>query len=163
MPGIQFDVITTLMSPGADESQIPLSNVTIHRVGSGSHFDKYVLPYAGAVKAKELMHRNEYLFAWGLLASYAALAAKWSRGSSSLPLLITLADHDVGGMDVLKQFAAGFMLGSADQISAVTRAQESYVMGIGKGAALSNRSGDAFANQIRVTYNALLMRESSTR
>ena len=159
MPEIQFDVITTHMLPDAHTSQIPLSNVTIYRVGSGSSFDKYMLPHLGSMKAKELMSKNQYLFAWGLLASYAALAAKWARGSSSLPLLITLADHDVGGMDVVKKFVAGFMLGSADQISALTSSQENYVAGIGKKAALSNRSGDAFANQIRVTYNALLQKE----
>jgi hypothetical protein len=160
MPGVQFDIITSRYVKGAEDVFSPLKNATVYRVGKGNPRDKYRLPILGARKARELMGKHHYLFLWSLLASYGGLAAALARRAQKepLPLLITLADQQLPGSLSLLRLPLRFVLGSADQISSTSEPQEEHVSRLAPAAApmLSNRSGDAFANQVRILYNSML-------
>jgi UDP-glucose 4-epimerase len=154
MPELTFDVITAKFgNDGIGEA--PVKNAVIHRVGVGTPFDKFLLPLLGARTARELAKKHEYLFLWSLFASYGTLAALFGRGRERLPLLVTLADQNITWY--AKLFLR-FVLKETDQIYASTTSQERAVAPL-LGRMTPRKSlgkGDAFANQIRFAYSAIL-------
>lgn len=158
MKDVQFDVVTTVYDRASADTTCALPNVTIHRVGRGSTTDKYRLIIDGYKKANELSAQHRYLFAWSIMASYAALAATAFRRKHNLPLLITLADQRLEDIPFFMKWIIRFILRNADQISTSAAHQERGISRIDPTISLteSNRSGDAFANQIRFLYNSLI-------
>ena len=159
MPELDFDVVTTRFKKDVGGAA-PGENVRVHRVGFGNAFDKFLLPVLGAWKARRLCREHRYLFCWSIMASYAALAAVFTRRKCQLPLLVTLADQRFSGLPLYSRLLLRTILSDADQVYGISSAQE------GEAAAVAARSlervalgrGDAFANQIRYAY-ADLMRE----
>jgi len=162
MKDVQFDVITTAFSPLSKTYLSPLPNVTVYHLGKGKKTDKYLLPFLGAKKARELMAQNTYLFAWSIMASYASLAAIFTRRKTYLPLLISLADQRLERVPWRLRLIMNYILKGADQISASSGSQLHYASLVTDSARLtaSNRTGDVFANQIRFVYNNILKQES---
>lgn len=160
MPDVHFDVITSRFSPGLPDVEHPLPNVTVYRVGKGAPSDKYQLPMQGSRIARALMRQHSYIFMWSVLASYGALAAALTRRGQKepLPLLVTLADQRMPGALSLRRLPLRFALHRADQVSSTSERQERDVSRAAPKAriTLSNRTGDAFANQLRFLYNSLL-------
>ncbi|MEN9561756.1 MAG: hypothetical protein RIQ56_1029, partial [Candidatus Parcubacteria bacterium] len=156
-PTVHFDVLTTAFSKDSQHASSPLSNVTVHRLGSGSSIDKYRLPFLAYQKAQELQKKNSYLFAWGILASYGAIAALRVKRASNLPLLVTLADQKLESLPFYSRVLLRYVLGNADQVSAADSGQERFALRtLGKDRFWQNRMGDAFANQLRFLFNATL-------
>jgi UDP-glucose 4-epimerase len=160
MPDVHFDIITSKFAPDLQDKEELLPNATVYRVGKGAPSDKYVLPFRGAAVARELMRKHRYIFMWSVLASYGALAATLSRRGNKepLPLLITLADQRLPGVFSWRTIPLWLALRRADQVSTTSERQERDVS---RAAArtnitLSNKKGDAFANQVRFLYNSLL-------
>jgi UDP-glucose 4-epimerase len=160
MPDIHFDIITTRFVPGAKELEHPLPNVTLYRVGKGALSDKYRLPLEGQKIARKLLAEHRYIFMWSVMASYGALAAALARRNEKnpLPLLVTLADQKLPGRFSLRRLPLRFTLRYADQVSTTSQQQEHGISRVAPQArlTLSNRSGDAFANQVRFLYNMML-------
>ncbi len=159
MPNVQFDVITTKFSKDIEENTPQLPNVTLHRVGYGYTFDKYLLPIWGARIARSLQERHDYLFRWSLFASYGALAALFTRQRRRVPLLITLADQKLGNIPWYVQLVLRHILGQADQVYATDTREAQHAISLSKRATLirSMGSGDAFANQVRFAYSNFLL------
>ncbi len=158
MPHVHFDIVTTLYDKSATEAKCPVANATVYRVGFGTPFDKYLLPYFGAKKAQELMRGKSYLFAWSLMASYGALAGVFLKRTQTLPLLITLANQKLSGIPFVTRILLRFILGNADQVYASSVEQQRHVVPLMKRTQLSKSlgAGDAFANQIRFAYVSIL-------
>lgn len=158
MPHVHFDIVTTLYDKSAKQVACPVANATVHRVGFGTPFDKYLLPYLGAKKAQELMRGTSYLFAWSLMASYGALAAVFLKRSKTFPLLITLADQKIAGIPLMTRLLLRYILGSADQVHASSVEQHRHMAPLVKRTVgtKSFGTGDAFANQIRFAYASIL-------
>lgn len=159
MPDVHFDVVTTKFIPGLADIESPLPNVTIYRVGNGNKFDKYHLPIKGSRIARDLLRKHRYIFMWSLMASYGALAAALARRAhhEQLPLLITLADQEFPHPLSLRHLPLRFALRRADQVSTTSQRQEADVSRASPASTtLSNRQGDAFANQLRFLYNSML-------
>jgi len=94
LPGWQFDLICARIQPGLADTE-KIGNVTVHRVGFGTPFDKYLLPILGVKKATEIAKEEEVGAIWSLLASYggfAALAYTWVRPKTKM--LLTLQEGD---------------------------------------------------------------------
>ena len=161
MPDVQFDVITTAFSTAGKTTSSPLQNLTIHRVGSGRVSDKYLLPFAGVRIARSLNQTHSYLFTWSLMASYAALAGARLKRAAKLPLLITLADQNLGSVSTLSRLLLRRILTNADQIYGAA-SQEAIASQLSDRKSLrqSIGEGDAFANQLRYTYAELLRTRS---
>ena len=154
MPDITFDVITAKFGKDA-VGPSPLGNATIHRIGFGTPFDKFLLPLSGSAKAAKLLHSHSYLFAWSVFASYGALAALFVRMMHRVPLLVTLADQR------LTWYAKAFLsllMGETDQVYASTAFQERHLAPLVRRmrARKSLGKGDAFANQLRFAYSTFL-------
>lgn len=164
MPNIHFDVITTRFSKVGMAHTYDRPNVTVHRVGFGTVFDKYLLPVLGARRARRLMREHEYLFMWSLFASYGALAALATRGQKKLPLLVTIADQKLGSIPLYVRLILGHILGRADQVYADDTHEARAAVSLARRTTLirSIGRGDAFANQIRFVYSDLLRRRTRT-
>lgn len=160
MPGVRFDIVTTAFSKEGKDAECPVKNATVHRVGTGSPRDKYLLPLLGFRKARELAQEHRYLFAWSLMASYAALAGLLFGRTSGTPLLVTLADQRIATGSLLRRLLMGAIIRYADQVYAHESAQESAAVKIARRAKLTGSmgEGDAFANQIRFVYADFLSR-----
>lgn len=162
MPNVHFDVITTRFSRAGMAHEFARENVTVHRVGYGNVFDKFLLPFAGARIARSLTRTHEYLFMWALFASYGALAALFTRGAAVLPLLITIADQKIASIPFYVRVLLGHILGNADQIYADDTREARAAVSLARRTSLvrSIGDGDAFANQIRFTYSNLLKKRT---
>lgn len=157
LPSIHFDVITAAHSRDAFDSAPPCENISIHRVGFGTRFDKYLLPVLGRKKAFALADRNEYLFSWSLMASYGTLPALSLRKGKLVPLLITLADQEISWYE---RAFLNVVLSSSDQVYATLPEQSRKLVSL-EARMRARRSlgeGDAFANQIRFAYSSILAR-----
>lgn len=157
LPHIQFDVVTTRFSKDAMGDGCHIPNVTLHRVGVGRTWDKFLLPLLGSKVATTLRRKNQYMFQWSLFASYGALAAFFSKGIR-IPHLITLADQKLGSVPFGVRLILKPILGAADQVYAMDTFEAKAATTVSKRATLvrSIGQGDAFANQIRVAYSQYL-------
>ncbi len=74
LPDFSFDIVTprhTRKLKKEEES----GNMRIYRVGWGWLKDKFLFPYFGFLKARELLRDNDYAFIHAYQASYGAGAA----------------------------------------------------------------------------------------
>jgi UDP-glucose 4-epimerase len=161
MPDVTFDIITTKFSKEGMAYQSPVANAIVHRVGVGHQIDKFLLPFLGYGKALELRKKHSYLFAWSIMASYAALAALFLKNSARIPLLITLADQRLARLSFIHRVLFRSLLTQADQVYGMNASHEAHAASLAK-RALSRGSlgeGDAFANQLRYAYAERLLAE----
>lgn len=165
MPNIHFDIITTKFSKDVGAEAGMITNATLYRVGYGSAFDKYLLPFYGASIARRLQKEHTYMFKWALFASYGALAALFTRGDKKVPLLITLADQRLGNIPFHVRFLLQHILGRADQVYADDTKEAHTAISISKRSTLirSIGAGDAFANQVRFAYSNMLRKRTEIK
>lgn len=157
MPGVQFDIITAACTKTALAMSAPVPNCTVYRIGSGTRFDKYALPFLGIRTALGLARTHRYAFFWSILASYGTFPALVVRKRKRIPLLITLADQTLSWYERLFVRVA---LSQSDAVYASTTDQSRTL------ASLESRmrarttlgEGDPFMNQIRFAYSSILQK-----
>jgi len=161
LPDVTFDVITTRFTQDADKAPSPAANIIIHRVGTGTLFDKFLLPIVGPLIGLSLFKKRKYLFTWSLMASYAGIAGLFLKTIKRNPFLITLADQNLDDLSVLQRWFFSFMLSRADQVYGTHGAQEARAMDVAGHTLPRNTlgEGDAFANALRYAY-ADIVRQS---
>jgi UDP-glucose 4-epimerase len=153
LPDIHFDVVTTA---GNSPEYIP-ENMSIIRSRFSGIIGKLLFPLEGAYRARRMAQRKRYAFVWGIMASYAGLAAALYKRRSYTPLLISLANQDIAGLRSYMRIFIALILRSADQVSAVNAEQDIIARRVHSGVMLTaSRTGDSFANQVRFIYNAYL-------
>jgi hypothetical protein len=155
MPDVRFDIITAAHAKEALDIPCVVPNGTVHRVGFGNRFDKFLLPILGTRKALELSRKHKYLFSWSIMASYGTLPALLLRRGKLVPLLVTLADQDLSWYE---QLFLRLILSQTDQVYTSTPEQGEKLLSLEKRmrARKSLGAGDSFANQIRFAYSAIL-------
>lgn len=155
MPRIHFDIVTAAHAKEALGVPCIVSNGTVHRVGFGTRFDKYLLPFWGTYKAIQLANRHHYLFSWSIMASYGTLPALLIRKGKLIPLLVTLADQSLSWYEVL---FLHLVLSHTDQVytSIPEQGEKLISLEARMRARKSLGAGDSFANQIRFAYSTIL-------
>ncbi|MCK9361106.1 glycosyltransferase family 4 protein [Patescibacteria group bacterium] len=86
----EFDVVCARLRPGLASVE-KMGNVTVHRIGFGTTFDKYLLPVVGALYG--LRFKPDLL--WSMQASYGGFASlfySWMRPKTRF--LLTLQEGD---------------------------------------------------------------------
>lgn len=159
MPDVQFDVVTSAFSRGSARAACPVANAHIHRVGFGWRTDKYLLPILGYRVARRLHAQHAYLFAWSLMASYAAAAGVVLKRATNVPLLITLADQNLNDVSFIARLGLRLILTDADQVYGAASQEEQAASLSKKTLRHSMGEGDAFANQLRYAYAELLLNQ----
>jgi len=155
MPDIHFDIVTSAHTREALGVPCIVPNGTVYRVGFGTRFDKFLLPFWGISQAAELASRHRYLFSWSVMASYGTLPAILIKKRKLIPLLVTLADQDLSWYERL---FLRLVLSHTDQVYASTPEQGEKLLSLEKRmhARKSLGTGDSFANQIRFAYATIL-------
>jgi len=91
LPDFEFHLICAKIQPGLPKTE-RIGNVTVHRVGFGAPFDKYLLPFFGQVSALML---GRFDASWSLMASYGGFAALFHRTlHPKTKMLLTLQEGD---------------------------------------------------------------------
>jgi len=92
--GFEFDMITAKIKPDLVGCE-KIGNVNVYRVGSGSNFDKYRLPFLGLKKAIQLEKENQYKLTWSIMASFGGfLGLRFKKKYPNKPWLLTLQEGD---------------------------------------------------------------------
>ena len=155
LPDVHFDIITAAHAKEALDVPCIVANGTVHRVGFGNRFDKFLLPVLGIFRALRLANEHHYLFSWSIMASYGTLPALILRKGKLIPLLVTLADQSLSWYERL---FLRLILSHTDQVYTSTSEQNRKLISLEARmrARKSLGAGDSFANQIRFAYSAIL-------
>jgi len=155
MPDVHFDIVTAAHTKEAFDIPCVVANGTVHRVGFGTRFDKFLLPFLGTHRAIQLASEHTYLFSWSIMASYGTLPALLLRHGKLVPLLVTLADQNLSWYEIL---FLRLILSQTDQVYTSTPEQGEKLVSLEERmrARKSLGAGDSFANQIRFAYSAIL-------
>lgn len=89
----EFDLITAKLKPEL-KSVEQMGRVKVYRLGWGSGLDKLILAFYGATFATKLHRQNKYDLVWGIMASFAGLAAAGFKQKTGTPFLLTLQEGD---------------------------------------------------------------------
>ncbi len=90
---IEFDLVTVNLD-GKQPREEKIGNVKIYRVGKGK-LSKYLFPFLGFKKAKELQQQNNYDAIWAIMANQAGLVAlKFKKCFPEVKYLLTLQEGD---------------------------------------------------------------------
>ena len=159
MPDVHFDIITAAHTREALDIPCIVANGTVYRVGFGTRFDKFLLPFLGIREALKLANKHKFLFSWSIMASYGTLPALIVRKGKLIPLLVTLADQSLSWYERL---FLHLILSHTDQVYTSTPEQGEKLISLEKRmrARKSLGAGDSFANQIRFAYSAILRKLS---
>ncbi|PIP86882.1 hypothetical protein COW81_03405 [Candidatus Campbellbacteria bacterium CG22_combo_CG10-13_8_21_14_all_36_13] len=72
-----------------------IGNVNVYRVGFGSFFDKWMIPFTGFGKARTLQSSRHYDAIWCMMASQASIAAaRFKKANPEIRLVLTLQEGD---------------------------------------------------------------------
>jgi glycosyltransferase involved in cell wall biosynthesis len=91
-----FDLITAKMKRSLPKTE-KIGNVNVYRLGFGIPFlDKLILPFWGAIKAKNLNKKNNYSAYWCMMVTFASGAAYIANilSSKKTPIILTLQEGD---------------------------------------------------------------------
>ena len=89
----EFDLITAKLDKNLP-SQEQIGRVKVYRLGWGSGLDKLLLAFYGATFANKLHRQNKYDLTWGIMASFAGLAASSFKHKTGTPFLLILQEGD---------------------------------------------------------------------
>lgn len=100
--GYDFDLITAKLRPDLPSHE-KIGRVNVYRLGYGTGVDKYLLPFRAYLKARGLHRANNYQSAWGIMASYGALAAILFSVLTKVATVISLYEGKIENIDTIKQ------------------------------------------------------------
>lgn len=96
-----FDMITARMDKKLKKYE-KIGNVNVYRIGWGIPvLDKLFLAFFGWRMAKKLNKKNNYIFSWAIMASFAGLSALLFKKKCGVPLFLTLQEGD--NLDYIKK------------------------------------------------------------
>jgi hypothetical protein len=164
MPDTEFHIVTTKFRKGIAEIE-EVGTDTVHRVGLGVWFDKYLLPFLGFLKAQQLKEKHQYRFAWSIMGSYSGMAALFFKLiNKETNLLMTLDDKELTQKGMKARLLSpiyNFVLGNSDSIY-VSNIALAEGRGLLKHAPrITQHEGDikSMVNKVRYTYNDLLNKQ----
>jgi len=163
MPDTEFHIITTRSEKGLPPYE-QTDNNHIYRIGFGTKYDKYLLPYLGTMKANSLASKKPFRFAWALMASYPGLAARrFKRCHKDTNFMVTFHETEAVNSKWKKRLYKK-VFGAADSIFLSDESLETNARLIHENApiAVASKNFTAFMNQVRENY-AVLINKSEKR
>lgn len=90
----EFDLICARLKKALPPKE-KIGRVTVYRVGFGSNWDKFLLPWLGVALAGKMHRTREYSLIWAIMASFGGLAAlRFKIKLPAVPYLLTLQEGD---------------------------------------------------------------------
>ena len=94
LPQYEFEMITARMDHELLAKE-QVGNVLVHRIGTGSRFDKLRLAFRGSALAHTLHKKNKYDVVWAMMASFGGFAAMFfKRRHKNVSYVLTLQEGD---------------------------------------------------------------------
>src|SRR3989338_9260347 len=89
LPDFEFVLMTARLKKELPSVE-KLGNVSVHRIGNGSSFDKFRLIFSGPKRALTL---GKFDAVWAIMASYGGFAAlRYKKSNPHIPFLLTLQE-----------------------------------------------------------------------
>lgn len=157
MPDTKFSIITTRL-----EKELPafeqVENNYIYRIGFGSAYDKFLLPYLGPKKALSLSRKAPFRFVWSLMASYAGLAgARFKDSVDDINFLVTFHNTEkVDGTWRKKIYKKVFTAADSVFLSDASLEKNVRLIHDTTPIAVESKSFTSFMNQVRDSYAELI-------
>ena len=105
LPGFEFVLITAHLRPNLPVFE-QVGPVVVYRIGWGSKWDKFWLPFGGLLLARKLHRERPFDLVWSMMASQASVAAAWLKQQfPDVPLVLTLQEGD--NEEYLKRYVWG--------------------------------------------------------
>ncbi len=123
MPHVEFHVVTSRFRKN-NPRITRIDNVEIYRIGFGFTFDKYLLPFLGAWKAKQLDRKNHYRFMWSVMGSYGGLAGLILKILGSRAAFLIAHDDREMYANPIKRWLVDLVERTADETYRGIEAQE---------------------------------------
>jgi glycosyltransferase involved in cell wall biosynthesis len=131
----EFVLVTARLNRAYPKKE-KIGNVTVYRLGWGTHFDKLYLAFLGGRFGLKLTQDEPFGLVWGMMASFAGLAAlRFKELSPGVKFLLTLQEGDdlkevEKKMRILKwRFKKVFIL--ADQVQVISSYLREWAMSFG--------------------------------
>ncbi|MCD4761043.1 glycosyltransferase family 4 protein [bacterium] len=93
LPDYEYHMITNKFDAQWQNIE-KIGNITVHRIGQGKKWDKYLYPFRSVFFAAKLHKEIKFDFAWSMMAFYAGLAALLFKYKTKVPYLLTLQSGD---------------------------------------------------------------------
>ncbi len=157
MPDTEFYIITSRGNKKLAKYE-KIENNHIYRIGFGTKFDKYFLPYFGFWKAQSLARRKPFRFVWAIMASYAGLAGRrFKRCHKDTNFLVTFHETEKAHKG-WKNRLYKKVFSSADSIflSDSSLEKNARLVYDGTPIAIASKNYTAFMNQVRDSYASLV-------
>lgn len=165
MPDTEFHIITTKFRKGATRFE-KLGTDSIHRVGFGTKFDKYLLPILGTWKAWQLHREHNYRFAWSVMASYGGISALLLKlMSREINFLLTLDPKELEGRSFIKGkilvplYKVIFKNTDSVYVSDYALEKNAKIIHPNLNISVMGEGSRAFMNRVRYTYIDLINKQ----
>ncbi|MFZ2522299.1 MAG: glycosyltransferase family 4 protein [Minisyncoccia bacterium] len=96
----EFDLITAKLDKNLKSFE-KIGVVNVYRLGSGKPiFDKFFLPFLGAIRAYKLSRQNNYFCLWAVMITFASGAGfllnilRFLTGKNRIPMVLSLQEGD---------------------------------------------------------------------
>lgn len=165
MPDTEFHIITTKFRKGVSHFE-KFGTDSIHRVGFGMKFDKYLLPIFGVWKAWQLHREHNYRFAWSVMASYGGISALLLKFiSKDINFLLTLDPKELSGRSFLKSkilvplYKIIFKNTDSVYVSDYVLEKNAKIIHPNMNISVMGDGSRAFMNRVRYTYIDLINKQ----
>lgn len=165
MPDTEFHIITTKFRAGVPRFE-KLGTDSIHRVGFGMKFDKYLLPILGVWKAWQLHREHNYRFAWSVMASYGGISALLLKFiSRDINFLLTLDPKELSGRSFIKSkilvplYKVIFKNTDSVYVSDYALEKNAKIIHPHMNISVMGDESRAFVNRVRYTYIDLINKQ----
>ncbi|MBU4480295.1 hypothetical protein KKG48_02540, partial [Patescibacteria group bacterium] len=165
MPDTEFHIITTKFRKGLSNFE-KIKKDSVYRVGFGSNFDKYLLPFLGVIKARQLHKQYKYRFVWSVMASYGGFSALLLKLlDNKINFLITFDEKEILNKGFIKSklFMPIYKIifRNADKIylSNVSLEKKLKIFSEKMNTTVIDSDSKSFVNQVRYTYINLINKQ----
>ncbi len=122
LPDYEWHLITALFNNDLKKEE-KIGNITVHRIGFGTQFDKVLLPFLGTIKGIFLVKKYRSVTFWCIMVTFASgiayiiniLRTPFAR----IPIILTLQEGDSEEHINKKQFGIGGFIWQILMIPAV--------------------------------------------
>jgi hypothetical protein len=101
LPNFQFHVVASRLDKKLAKLEQE-NNLTVHRIGMGNVFDKYLLSLLGPIKARNLHKKEKFSLVWLIMPSYGLIPALIFRILHKIPFISLFYKGDVKNKNFFK-------------------------------------------------------------
>lgn len=120
MPDKRFTILTARFTGDYPATEMK-GNVTIHRLGFGTRFDKFLLPIFAFIEGLKQIHKDPSIIIWNVMISYGSIAVYFLKiFFKNIALIVTLQEGDDAAHLRKLRLLWKLVLGKASEVQAIS-------------------------------------------